>query len=903
MKTQTKKNSIYSAVWRMCEMRALFVGSVICAMTSGTVKAEETADVLEWNAESQRVLLQKQTAPDTVFANAKLVDYEPAYAHLSQGSSSGNRYFVSAELAGQILRAYNVVRSEENGKQTMTVQFQGVTRTSVTMPYTASVSVKFIQEGSDIVAYQTGAASLKPLDVELGLNIDAMLAASDPRVESRPFINNGEGSRNRFNITTIVMRKPVEPISYAVKNGGSVNGSIAGNGVVTVSNAVVDTVTRSGYLPSDSWVVVAENRNLADLDEVTGIYRCETHFVEQKAFNFMYSGIESLFGNKSCQFQIETAKNFIRCLPVRFRQNGSNVEAKTSRWWMYYITASGGGVDQIKLGMDFEKYDDGTVPKRMIYGNNVLAVSDNDEGKMGVKNLTLKFHSRPAVAIDEYMPNTFDDGIDRWNVIAPNHSLSDLVEMEAFYHNTVNKGYYVPGLHLNISGTSGTVQFQDKPTDILACITVGLRQKGNNIEARTGRYYNNFFKSISTYPELVYGFDFVNYKQYTQATKETYGKGSFAASDSDAKRGIKYLRMRFATEGIAYSAASMSRGGNELVFRGNESSPLSVRTVSSTVFPSNGVVTVNPFATLTLSDHVANHKWTKYRVMTNGVLKLKGILQTASTDQIDLIGGTLSIREDETDAKQSDSYLNYVTLMNGACVKGKLAKVLNDSPKANWIVSGDSPSSCESGIMLMGAGNGGSRTFNFNVNDVAEGSDFIVSGRIVDFDTISTDTTGYWNVHVVKNGEGAMEVSGDITLPNEFCVSNGMLRLAKDNLFKVSRKRQETGENSTAAVWLAGGGLEAAAGTENIVAVVAKAAASPLVLEDGATVTLSSFSCDAGASLLVSDNIGKTATLRIENATSAQLSSIRCGEDRLRVRLNSAGDLEPYFNAFHISIR
>ena len=902
MKTQTK-NSTYSSVWRICGMRALFVGSVICAMTSGTVNAEETADVLEWNAESIRVLVQSQSAPDTVFANAKLADYEPAYAHLSQGSSSGNRYFVSAELAGQILRAYNVVRSEENGKQTMTVQFQGVTRTSVTMPYTASVSVKFIQEGSDIVAYQTGAASLKPLGIELGLDIDAMLTASDPRVESRPFINNGGGSRNRFNITTIVMRKPVEPISYAVKNGGSVNGSIAGNGVVTVSNAVVDTVTCSGYLPDDKWFVVAENRNLADLDEVTGIYRCETHFVEQKAFNFMYSGIESLFGNKSCQFQIETAKDFIRCLPVRFRQNGSNVEAKTSRWWMYSISGSDGGVDQIELGMDFEKYDDGTVPKRRTYGNNVLAVSDDDEGKMGVKNLTLKFHSRPAVAIDEYMPNTFDDGIDKWNVIAPNHSLSDLVEMEAFYHNTVNKGYYVPGLHLNISETSGTVQFQDKPTDILACITVGLRQQGNNIEARTGRYYNNFFRSISTYPELVYGFDFVNYKQYTQATKETYGKGSFAASDSDAKRGIKYLRMRFATEGIAYSAASTSRGGNELVFSGNESSPLSVRTVSSTVFPSNGVVTVNPFATLTLSGHVANPRWTKYRVMTNGVLKIKGTGQTTASEQIDLEGGRMSIREDEADVTDSGSYVNFVTLKDGARVTGKLAKVLQDAQKANWIVAGGSPSYCESGIMVMAAGGDIERTFNINVNDVAEGSDFILSGALVDYYTSYTSTTGYWNVHVVKNGEGTMEVSGDVTLPNELCVSNGMLRLAKDNLFKVSRKRQETGENSTATVWLAGGGLEAAAGTENTVAVVAKAAASPLVLEDGAAVTLSSFSCDAGASLLVSDNIGKTATLRVENATAAQLSAIRCGEDRLRVRLNSDGGIEPYFNAFYISIR
>ena len=457
-------------------------------------------------------------------------------------------------------------------------------------------------------------------------------------------------------------------------------------------------------------------------------------------------------------------------------------------------------------------------------------------------------------------------------------------------------------LSIAADGKSATVQFQDKPGDLLACIGVNLRQTGNNIEARTGRYLNWYFRTAED-PELVYGFDFFNYKNHTTATRNTYGKGSFAASDSALQRGIKDVRMRFATEGIAYSAVSTAKYGNELVFSGSESNPLAVRTVSSAVFPSNGVVCVNPYATLTLSGHVANPLWTKYRVMKNGVLKTKGTGQIAAFEQIDLEGGRLSIREDEADAIDSVDYINFVTLKDGARVTGKLARVLKDRAKANWIVAGDSPSYCESGIMVLAVGKDIESTFNINVNDVAEGSDFILSGPLVDYYTVYPTATEHWNVHIVKNGEGTMEVSGEVTLPNEVCVSNGVLRLAGDNLFKVSRKRKETGENKAASVWLAGGALETAPNTVNTLDLEIKAEGTSIDMGEGATLIVSSIAYSDGASILVSGNIGKTATLRIENATKADLSRIRCGEDRLRVRLAADGSVEPYFNAFHISIR
>ena len=410
---------------------------------------DEASSALEWNAASAAILSLNSSNPDIVFPDANLDDYEPVYAYFNEGNRSNKRYFVSPDMWRQILRAYNVVRSEENGAQVMTVQFQGVLRTTTTLPYTASITVKFVQNGSDITAYQVSAYSLKPLDVELGLDIDAMAASGNERVLPRAYKNEGYGSCQFFNLTTIAMRKPGAEVEHAVKNGGSVSGEISGNGVVRVSGAEADVSLREGYLPDQTWVVVAENRNLADLDEVSGVYRFGDNFEEQKAFNLKYTDAhKDYFGCKSCQFQFYIAQNdslLIVCLPVRFRQKGQNVEAMTSRWWMYYITKSDGGADQMKLGMDFEKYDDNTVPKRRIYGNDTLAEADADTGKMGVKDIKLKFHSRPTVAIDGYMPNLFDDGVDKWTVVAENHSLRDLVEMEAFYHNGQNSGYHVKG--------------------------------------------------------------------------------------------------------------------------------------------------------------------------------------------------------------------------------------------------------------------------------------------------------------------------------------------------------------------------------------------------------------------------------------------------------------------------
>ena len=66
----------------------------------------------------------------------------------------------------------------------------------------------------------------------------------------------------------------------------------------------MDVVTRTGYLPNNSWVVVAENHDLADLDEVAGVYHYGVNAdLEQTAYLLKYTSLTNALGRKTCQFQ------------------------------------------------------------------------------------------------------------------------------------------------------------------------------------------------------------------------------------------------------------------------------------------------------------------------------------------------------------------------------------------------------------------------------------------------------------------------------------------------------------------------------------------------------------------------------------------------------------------------
>lgn len=849
---------------------------------------------------STKILSIDANSPDTVFSGVSLDDYEPAYAYFNKHTPGGDKWSVCTDIEQEILRPYNVVRDTENGASTMTVQFQGVTRMHPS-PYTASITVKFLQSGSDVKAYVVRAASLKPLDIELGLDIDAMVSAGNPRAVSRPLAGD-----DKFNLSLIAMRKTAAPVAYTVHDGDTFGGTLAGNSAVIVTNTPADEASIEGYMPAGQTFRIP-NHDLADLDGVDGTFHVQfdgKQNIRQTAYNLKYS--QTYPGQKTCQFQYDkTGENgLIACLVVQFWQDGDDVVASVYNQWRGYNISKSGYEDEVVLGMDFEKYGTDTLPKRNLYSN--IAQSDSDS-YLGVKDLTLKFRSRARTVWNNgFFPNS------AWTVVAQNQQLSDLVQVDGYFHrrsgnNVMQTAYNLKYSSLSAYAGNKTCQFQNDNGNRIECLHITFKQNGNNVEAYTGNYRTYNILKSGYESEVVLGMDFESYDGTTTPSRATWN--SYATEDSHDRLGIRDLRLYFNSTGVAYSAASMAQHGNGLTFAGNADAPLAVKTTASTVFPTNGVVTVGPYATLTLDRSLGagdNFLWRQYRVMTNGTLGVTGTWRIGKSDQIDLVGGTLALRECDS-ANDSGSYVSYVTLMNGACVRGKPARVGEAAVNGNWIVAGDEPSYCESGVEFTAASGDTARTFAFNVNDVAEGSDFIVTGDLVDYGTLQ-NTSGYWNVHVVKDGPGTMELSGDVTLPNEISVNAGALRLAGTGAFRVSRKRSaENGDGSgkKAEIWLAGGALETVAGATNSVGkVVAKTVDAPLNLGDGSKLTLESYDFDLGSNLMVSENLGNGASLHIEGRSVGEdIRGIRCGAARMRVRVGKDGNLEPYVPGLSIILR
>ena len=905
------------------------------ALTLGT-PSEDTDSlyfVTGGSADSTEILSVDAAEPTLVFENRRLADYEPAYAHFFVHTAGGAKWNVAPELEKEILRPYNAAR--EDGA--LTVQFQGVTRFH-DYPHTASITIKFMQDGDNIVAYVVRAAALKPLDIELGLDLDAMVDAGDVRAEGKPI---GRHETGNYNISVIVMRRVHSDARKVTFAGGfPTDGSVKASGDVALefdgeqAMSFSRMESRDGYLPNNSWVVVARNRKLADLQKVEGFFHYNTDTgIQQEAYNLKNSEMPGWESYKTCQFQ-RYNKEYIGCLMVRFRQNGANVEAATDQYRSFYIYSKG-YEKEIVLGVDFEKYDDKTTPKRQCY--NTFA-EDDSSTRQGVKDLVLTFAGEQRVFsgtiepqgsdltirnppngfsfggtvagggdiagvaddtrthVESYEPYLPDN---KWVVVAKNRHLEDLTRVDGFFHYAANTGFETTAYNLKYSVTPDrigrkTCQFQRDNKSFVADLLVQFRQTGDDIEACTWGYSSCYIEK-SGYEDLVkLGIDFELYSSSTLPKLKTYGSPYVVAeADDSVKQGVKQMKLHFKSGEVTYAAADTSSAANGVAFVGTEGTPLDVTTAASTLFPSNGIVTVGPYASLRLAGHVANPRWTKYRVMTNGTLRLKGTWQTGSQDAIDLVGGTLLSRDEEPSAKDANTRVNYLTLMNGAHCGGKPLMVGHDEFNANWIVAGDSPSFCESGIIPTAAGGSNERWFRFYVKDVTkdDGTDFFFSGGIVDYNSQKAEA-GYWNVHIVKGGAGTMEVSGDITLPNEIDVKEGALLLAKSDQFKVSRHRQETGENTLAGITLSGGSVAVADGVSNAIGALAGTnGVSQVVLGANARLDVDSIAVDAGATVEVT--LGDGAVLHAKTPLAPGVRRrIRIG-DRSAM-LDENGNVVPY---------
>ena len=854
---------------------------------------------------STNALSTAEESPTLIAEGVSLADYEPAYAHFLTYNPGGQKWKVAREHENEILRPYNEVRTDGS----LTVQFQGVTRSHAD-PHTASITVRFLQQGDDIVAYIVRAAALKPLDIELGLDLDAMVDAGDERAVEKVI---GVNNTDNYNLSVIMLRR--------VSSGTTVRFS-----------SPMTTVKFGGYLPDDTWQVVAENCDLSDLQRVEGVFHynqsSKYYNVDQVAFNLKDS--TEYPGEKTCQFQ-RAFSGYVGALVVEFRQKGANVEAKTGKYRSYNIPTAGYEKD-IVLGVDFELYNKTTTPARAVYGT----YSTTDEGKsQGVKDLRFVFGRNDAMNLDlkgtsvqfrtsdrggtiggtldgvgdigvldggegvvvthaDYLPNG------SWVTVAEDRNLRDLVDVVGTFHYSQSGIKNVEQTPYNFKWSNGrwstpdggngltstrSFQFQRETSSFIACLTVHLRQNGRNVEAYTDQYRSVYVyssKDGKTYEEVKLGMDFENYTISTVPKREVYN--TLATDDTSMSQGVKGLRLTFASHGIKFAQTCVSAAAKGLTFAGAPETPLRAVTTADTLFPSNGIVTVGPYADLQLVKYPQslNGRWTEYRVMTNGTLRLKGTWQLNRNDRIDILGGEVKARDEELDQKMSYAYFNAVVFRDGARLSGVPVMVLNDSTYANWIVDGATPSFCDSGLVIAARGGSNEATFHFYVNDVTKdaATDFYFTGPIVDYNTV-TGEDGYWNAHIVKGGEGTMELNGTVTLFNEITVAAGTLRLTGSDLFKVSRHAQDVGTGAKGGLALSGGTIEMGAGTVNgIGAFTVTDAPSALKLGEGARLSVSALDVSGDGMLAITAADGATVHVDSE-LTSATRRRIRLNGERV----------------------
>ena len=306
----------------------------------------------------------------------------------------------------------------------------------------------------------------------------------------------------------------------------------------------------------------------------------------------------------------------------------------------------------------------------------------------------------------------------------------------------------------------------------------------------------------------------------------------------------------FSGEGdVEYQRAATLANVNLMKYASNLSVSNAQVTVSNTgAFPTNAVVDVwkDGIVMVTTAANInsgISGGWHDLNVKKGGSFrtksKLTGGIERAQLVEVD--GGTIWLSHPDTgSADTGNRYIRYITLMNGAETKGYRMRVGNDSNcPPYWHVTGSTPSTNSLQIAMYGLGT--ARQFTIDVDDVAEGSDFVSNGRIVDGG--NSGSTSY-EMDIVKAGTGTLEMNNAVQL------HSGRALIVESGTFLFGANGGFRSDSASKDVELRGGTLAKASGELACGTLTVGDAGGTLELGRNATMTFSDSSAKTWEGLL-----------------------------------------------------
>jgi hypothetical protein len=223
------------------------------------------------------------------------------------------------------------------------------------------------------------------------------------------------------------------------------------------------------------------------------------------------------------------------------------------------------------------------------------------------------------------------------------------------------------------------------------------------------------------------------------------------------------------------------------------------------------------------------------------------------------------------------SYLNFVTLENGAVITG--APYLGYTSDPKWKIRGSSPSYVQNGLILSEGAN--DYTMTIDVADVTgnEEPDFVIGGTMKDLNSSQV------RVSIKKTGAGTVAIDGKCTYAKPTYIDDGVWLI-----------RSNATTDGTKTISLRGGTLALADSTTNSFAALKLSQSSAIRLGENANLSFADTSAESwpdGVRLAITVPDLLNFAIRFGDSASAltpaQISRIRL--NRMSVVLDESGYL------------